>query len=402
MTSKQKSSAKNSPEQSILEIKDAPVIFSTVWETLVNELSHEGLRFPKELILLGGAPGSGKGTQTNYILKSRGLACRPIIVSDLLKSPQAQALINAGKLVGDKEVVELVFRELLKAQYRDGALLDGFPRTQVQVECLKQLVDKINQLYARYSRTALAMNFRRPTIHAMVLFVTEKTSVQRQLYRGKEIIEHNKKVAESGVGKPLQLRATDIQLASATARYQVFKEQTWDALQSLREIYHYHFVNAEGLIAAVEDNINKELRYQSSLELDPETYDRLSPLPIAQEFKLQARVELVKRLDSYELNHKTLFAQVVQIIKKQLLPIIRLHAISGKAQISSESAVLNEPLALAMLIDVLSERGFHATVDTRHYLVPERFDLTTGAIHTQRKSVYRIQVSFPESAIRRG
>ena len=48
-------------------------------------------------------------------------------------------------------------------------------------------------------------------------------------------------------------------------RYQVFKEQTWTALTSLRQLYHYHFVNAEGPIEEVQANILAELRYQSSL-----------------------------------------------------------------------------------------------------------------------------------------
>ena len=47
-----------------LEIKDAHLIFKTVWEDLEESVGHRNLRFPKELILLGGAPGAGKGTQT--------------------------------------------------------------------------------------------------------------------------------------------------------------------------------------------------------------------------------------------------------------------------------------------------------------------------------------------------
>ena len=45
-----------------LEIKDAHLIFSAVWQDLEEEFAREKLRFPKEIILLGGAPGSGKGT----------------------------------------------------------------------------------------------------------------------------------------------------------------------------------------------------------------------------------------------------------------------------------------------------------------------------------------------------
>src|SRR5665213_1387907 len=50
------------PQQQDLEIKDAHVIFGTVWEALEEEVGHSNLRFPKEIILLGGAPGAGKGT----------------------------------------------------------------------------------------------------------------------------------------------------------------------------------------------------------------------------------------------------------------------------------------------------------------------------------------------------
>src|SRR6187401_3095038 len=87
-----------------LEIKDAQLIFNTVWERLEDEIGHEKLRFPKELILLGGAPGSGKGTQTQFIMKVRGFTCRPIVVSELLTTSEAQRIKDAGGMVGDKEV----------------------------------------------------------------------------------------------------------------------------------------------------------------------------------------------------------------------------------------------------------------------------------------------------------
>ena len=127
-----------------LEIKDAQVIFKTVWSDLEEEVGHENLRFPKELILLGGAPGSGKGTHTQFITDARGLTCPPIVVSDLLNTPEAQRIKDQGQMVGDKEVIGIMLRKLLEPEFRDGALLDGFPRTRVQVECLKMLVDKID------------------------------------------------------------------------------------------------------------------------------------------------------------------------------------------------------------------------------------------------------------------
>jgi len=71
-----------------LEVKDARLIFEPVWEALAEEVGLENLRFPKEMILLGGAPGAGKGTQTRFISDTRGLTCPPIVVSELLTTPE--------------------------------------------------------------------------------------------------------------------------------------------------------------------------------------------------------------------------------------------------------------------------------------------------------------------------
>src|SRR5215204_2890390 len=117
-----------------LEIKDAQLIFNTVWERLEDEIGHDKLRFPKELILLGGAPGAGKGTQTRFIMKARGLTRPPIVISELLTTPEAEKIKEQGGMVGDKEVIGILLRKLLQEEFRDGALLDGFPRTRVQVE----------------------------------------------------------------------------------------------------------------------------------------------------------------------------------------------------------------------------------------------------------------------------
>ncbi len=385
-----------------LEIKDAQLIFKTVWEELVDEVGRTNLRFPKELILLGGAPGAGKGTHTKFVMQARGLTCQPIVVSDLLTSPDAMQIKDQGGMVGDKEVIAILLRKLLDEQFRDGAILDGFPRTRVQVECLKLLVANINRLHSEFADTEFAIFFRRPTIHAMVLFVTEKTSIERQLKRGLDLLEHNRGVEETGVGALEKVRETDLQPETARRRYRVFKEQTWDALQSLKEIYHYHFINAEGPIADVEANILRELQYQSSLELHARTFDRLRPLPIADEIVLHARQQLVNRLDSYELEHTELFVKVVNVIHQKFMPIIQRHALSGRAQVNTEDPLFHNPLALSMLIDIFSERGFHAVVDKHIQDIPNRFDLQTGNIELREQIIYRVQINFKGSQIRRG
>jgi adenylate kinase len=385
-----------------LEIKDAHVIFQSAWHDLEAEYGHEYLRFPKEIILLGGAPGAGKGTNTAFIAKARSLTCAPIVMSALLDSPEARALKDAGHMVGDREVVGLLLRELLHPEYHDGVIIDGFPRTTVQVECLKLLVDQMHALRREFFNTPLSIHFRQPTIHIMVLFVEEKESIARQLKRGRETLAHNEEVRRSGVGRLSEDRPTDHDETLARRRYQAFKEQTWDALRSLEEIFHYHLVNAQGSIQTVEQNILRELQYQSTLELDPRTVERLRGVPVASEIIVHARQELVKRLDSYELDYRDLFAKVITFIERKMMPIVLRHAISGVAQINTEDPVLEDPLALAMLIDVFSERGYHAVVDIHRLDVPERFDIETGAISCISKKVYRIQIRFQGSEIRWG
>ena len=65
----------SSEKSADLEIKDAQLIFQSAWQELEDEFGRENLRFPKEIILLGGAPGAGKGTNTAFIAKTLGITC---------------------------------------------------------------------------------------------------------------------------------------------------------------------------------------------------------------------------------------------------------------------------------------------------------------------------------------
>ncbi len=393
---------KNSEKLHDLEVKDAQLIFNSVWASLEQGVGEEQLRFPKEIFWLNGAPGAGKGTNTNFIMQYRDLTAPPLVVSELLKSPEAERLKDAGMLVGDREVVEIMFRKLLEPVYKSGAVVDGFPRTKVQVECVKLLFTKLVELRNKYRDTLFSEYFKKPHFHIVVLFVDEKESVRRQLYRGEQAKAHNAEVRESGVGELVELRATDLDPDAALNRYRTFKEKTYDALKELREIFFYHFINAHASIEEVRARIDEELRYQGSLELDEATYDRLSRIPVASSLSKHARQDLVDRLDSYERRHGELFAQVVDLIQSDFLPIIERHAISGSAVVNTESAILHDPEALTMLIDIFSERGYHAIIDINREEIPESIDPKTFKIKTRIKRIHRVRVQFKGSEIRRG
>lgn len=385
-----------------LEIKDAQLIFNHVWKQLEADFGRDQLRFPKELILLGGAPGAGKGTNTDFIRELRGITAEPIVVSALLDSPEAQKLKAQGGMVGDREVVGILIRKLLEPEQQNGAILDGFPRTKVQVECLKMLFDEMMRLRRDFSDTPEAAHFKQPMFHIMVLFVDEAESIARQLKRGRQVLAHNEEVRRSGLGDLWEERATDFDADLARNRYKVFKEKTYGALVSLKEIFHYHFINAQAPLELVQENIIRELEYQSSLELDPRTFDVLRKLPLASEIVRHARQDLVRRLDSYKVDKPDVMQAVVDFIEVKMMPIIVRHAISGRADINSENKLFHDPEALAMLIDIFSERGFHATVDLHRVEIPERFDSTTGEIQCRLKKVFRFSIRFKGSEIRRG
>ena len=97
-----------------------------------------------------------------------------------------------------------------------------------------------------------------------------------------------------------------------------------------------------------------------------------------------------------------LLQAVVDFIQDKMMPIVKRYAVSGRAMINTEEPLFRDPTAIAILIDIYSERGFRANVDIHRVEIPDRFDLVTGQIETREKRVFRISVLFAGSKIRRG
>jgi adenylate kinase len=99
----------------------------------------------RDVVLLLGAPGAGKGTQARFLA---GLLGVPHVASgDLLREHRrlatplgqaAQRYMDRGDLVPDDLVVDMIVERLDHADAVRGVLLDGFPRTRPQAEALDQ------------------------------------------------------------------------------------------------------------------------------------------------------------------------------------------------------------------------------------------------------------------------
>jgi adenylate kinase len=101
---------------------------------------------PLRVVLLG-PPGAGKGTQAAWMARDHGLV--KISTGDILREAvahgtrlgrQIQSRIEAGNLVGDSTMVEIVQDRLALDDARNGYVLDGFPRTTPQARALDAMI----------------------------------------------------------------------------------------------------------------------------------------------------------------------------------------------------------------------------------------------------------------------
>jgi adenylate kinase len=61
-----------------LPVQDPNLIFESVWKTMVEKYGEEKMNFPRDILWLAGAPGSGKGHMTKFIMSERGISAPPI------------------------------------------------------------------------------------------------------------------------------------------------------------------------------------------------------------------------------------------------------------------------------------------------------------------------------------
>lgn len=120
---------------------------STV-QAFANEQPHV-----KNVVILLGPPGSGKGTQA--VRLSKELNIPHISTGDLFREnlgkgtdlgKKAKSFMEAGKLVPDELVLEMLFDRVSRKDCANGYLLDGFPRTIPQAEAFAKHLDKNSKI----------------------------------------------------------------------------------------------------------------------------------------------------------------------------------------------------------------------------------------------------------------
>jgi adenylate kinase len=118
-------------------------------------------------LILFGAPGAGKGTQTGSLIETYHIPA--IATGDMLRAQrragtalgeQVKSYMDRGELVPDALMIDIIRERLQRPDASKGFILDGFPRTVAQAEALDALLDQLGRrvdavIYLRVSRQVL-------------------------------------------------------------------------------------------------------------------------------------------------------------------------------------------------------------------------------------------------------
>jgi adenylate kinase len=191
-------------------------------------------------LVLFGAPGSGKGTQSAKLIDEYGLS--HISTGDVLRDhiarktsygQIAENIISKGQLLPDEIMLSILEEEFDKhAKEGKGVVLDGFPRTIPQAVALREMLKK-----------------KGTELHAVIgLDVPEEELTQRLLLRGKD----------SG-------RADD-NAETIARRLKVFQEQTLPLQKFYEEEGKYIGVNGSGVVDDIFNEISTHIEKRTGLK----------------------------------------------------------------------------------------------------------------------------------------
>ena len=123
------------------------------------------------MLILLGAPGAGKGTQAELICQrlhipaiSTGNILREALKSGTELGQKAKTFMDAGNLVPDDVVIDMLKERIAQPDCKDGFILDGFPRTIPQAEALDAMgvvIDRVIDIEVPDEKIVTRMSGRR-------------------------------------------------------------------------------------------------------------------------------------------------------------------------------------------------------------------------------------------------
>lgn len=215
-------------------------------------------------IVLLGAPGSGKGTQSQRLVAQHGIP--QISTGDLLRaavakgSPlglKAKAVMDQGKLVEDEIVLGMIRERLAEPDVTNGFILDGFPRNLTQAHALDALLselgqplDAVVQMDVEYRELLRRISGRRTCTDCGRVFNLFSTPAEQ--------IEHEK-CPKTGEPHKLFQRPDDTEETVAN-RLKVYEEKTKPLIEFYRGKGLLQSINAEGDVDEITQRLQSALQ----------------------------------------------------------------------------------------------------------------------------------------------
>jgi adenylate kinase len=215
-------------------------------------------------IVLLGAPGSGKGTQSQRLVEQHRIP--QISTGDLLRAAvakgtplglKAKEVMDAGKLVDDEIVLGMIRERLADPDVKNGFILDGFPRNLAQANALdalltelRQPLDAVVQLDVEYSELMRRISGRRTCSECgrvFNLFSTPAEQIEQEI------------CPKTGGAHRLFQRPDDKEETVAN-RLKVYEEKTKPLIEFYRSKGLLRSINAEGDVDEVTERLEAALR----------------------------------------------------------------------------------------------------------------------------------------------
>jgi adenylate kinase len=223
-------------------------------------------------IVLMGAPGSGKGTQAQRLVKQFGIP--QISTGDILRKhrkegtelgKRADAIMAKGLLVDDATMLDIIRDRVAQPDAKGGFILDGFPRTQTQAEALTRLMNDLGT-----------------PLDAVVLFEVGDEELVRRI-SGRRTCSLCNKVFNIHTAPPPSpatdcvpdsnehqlFQRKDDEEATVAERLRVYARQTQPVLSYYSDAGLLRTVRAEGLLADITQRLLDVLTTQTAKPVKP-------------------------------------------------------------------------------------------------------------------------------------
>ena len=180
-------------------------------------------------IVIFGPPGAGKGTQSKFIVKKYNI--HQLSTGDLLRNEikngtdlgnKISSIMNAGELVSDKIVSDLIEKFISNENYKNRIIFDGYPRTLTQAKNLDILLNK----YKQKIDIVLKLNVSLETIKKRIL---ERKSIEKRADDNEEI---------------------------AIKRFNTYEQSSAPVLDYYRQSKLLKVINGENSISQINDEIS--------------------------------------------------------------------------------------------------------------------------------------------------